>query len=405
MACEKQTDQNGFMVCEKLSEQNAFVVREKRFVPNVMRDFGAFSLSLLLSLSMVATVSARETDSDESASSTIEKSEKNSTSEKTSKSEKKSKSEKESKVDKEPKAEKQKKSKKRDKDDENVTRTARATDGKKVDLVDGMPPFLFWSSNSDSPKGFVLCLHELGMHSGVFEDMAKQLTASGYSVYSMDLRGFGGWTEKGSEGKMDLKKNLEDIKHAAEAIRKKHSGAKVFLLGEAMGGALALEAAAKFSDIISGAISSAPGGEHFGTLGNYLSVGSRFTAGNKRFNKGEELIKVATPKKELQDALMRDANVRLDLAPNELMACQFYMYKTRQFAKQIKTLPVMIVQGQKDGESRPQGAKKIFDNLSTEDKEFLALENGDHYVFEDIAVEPKAVQATVAWLDKHSAAN
>ena len=99
---------------------------------------------------------------------------------------------------------------------------------------------------------------------------------------------------------------------------------------------------------------------------------------------------------------MRDANVRLDLAPNELMACQFYMYKTRQFAKQIKTLPIMIVQGQKDGESRPQGAKKVFDNLSTEDKEFLALENGDHYVFEDIDVDKKAVNATVAWLDKHS---
>lgn len=30
-----------------------------------------------------------------------------------------------------------------------------------------------------------------------------------------------------------------------------------------MGGAVALEAAAKYSDIISGAISSAPGGEHF----------------------------------------------------------------------------------------------------------------------------------------------
>ncbi len=286
--------------------------------------------------------------------------------------------------------------------EQSSNKTVRETAGTKVDLVSGMPPFLFWSATGDTPKGYVLCLHELGMHSGVFEDMAKKLCASGYSVYSMDLRGFGGWSDKGPEGKMDLKNTLGDIKSAAEAIHKKHADSKVFLLGEAMGGALALEAAAKYSDIISGAISSAPGGEHFGTLGNYLTVGTRFTTGNKRFNKGEDLVKVATPKKELQDALMRDANVRLDLAPNELMACQFYMYKTRQFAKQIKTLPIMIVQGQKDGESRPQGAKKVFDNLSTEDKEFLALENGDHYVFEDIDVDKKAVNATVAWLDKHS---
>lgn len=281
-------------------------------------------------------------------------------------------------------------------------RSARSTTGTKVELVDGMPPFLYWASKADSPKGMVLCLHELGMHSGVFEDLAKKLRDSGYSVYSMDLRGFGGWNEKGAEGKMNLKNTLADVKNASEAIKKKHPGSKVFLLGEAMGGALALEAASKYPDIISGAISSAPGGEHFGTLGNYWSVGTRFLTGNKRFKKGEELVKIATPKKELQDALINDANVRLNLAPKELMACQFYMYKTRQFAKKIKSLPIMIVQGQKDGESRPEGAKKIFASLATEDKEFLALDNGDHYVYEDINVDGKAMTQTIAWLDKHS---
>jgi alpha-beta hydrolase superfamily lysophospholipase len=290
-----------------------------------------------------------------------------------------------------------------DKNDSATARSARETTGVKVDLVDKMPPFLFWSSSAESPKGIVLCLHELGMHSGVFEDLAKKLRESGYSVYSMDLRGFGGWSDKGSEGQMNLKNTLADIKAASEAIKKKHPGRRVFLLGEAMGGALALEAAAKYPDIISGAISSAPGGEHFNTFQNYSSVGTRFLTGNKRFNKGEELVRIATPKKELQEALISDSNVRLNLSPKELMACQFYMYKTRQFAKQIKSLPIMIVQGQRDGESRPSGAKKIFDSLATDDKEYLALDDGDHYVFEDINVDNKAMTQTVAWLDKHSA--
>lgn len=359
---------------------------EKPTMRNVIRKFSTIAFSLLMCFSIVSNVGAETGGADESDT----------------KSDSEKKVEKSSKERKSKKSEKDDKSSKKGDNDDKSNKSVRETTGSKVDLVSGMPPFLFWSTTGDSPKGYVLCLHELGMHSGVFEDLAKKLTASGYSVYSMDLRGFGGWSDKGPEGKMDLKNTLGDIKSAAEAIKKKHANSKVFLLGEAMGGALALEAAAKFSDIISGAISSAPGGEHFGTVGNYLSVGTRFTAGNKRFNKGEELVKVATPKKELQDALIRDANVRLDLAPNELMACQFYMYKTRQFAKQIKTLPIMIVQGQKDGESRPQGAKKVFDNLSTEDKEFLALENGDHYVFEDIDVDKKAMSATVAFLDKHS---
>jgi len=381
----------------KLTSNSAKVIKimagEKHTMRKAIRKLPIVTVSLLTCISMVA---------DADACFGKKKSDNNHIAEK-----KTDKDASDTKVD---KVASEKKSKKKDKSDKNdkggdSNRTVRETAGTKVDLVEGMPPFLYWQSTSESPKGMVLCLHELGMHSGVFDDLAKKLVASGYSVYSMDLRGFGGWKDKGSEGKMDLKDTLGDIKSATEAIRKKHPNSKVFLLGEAMGGALALEAASKFSDIISGAISSAPGGEHFGTLGNYLSVGTRFTAFNKRFNKGEELVKVATPKKDLQEALMKDANVRLDLAPNELMACQFYMYKTRQFAKQIKTLPIMIVQGQKDGESRPQGAKKVFDNLSTEDKEFLALENGDHYVFEDIDVDKKAMTATVAWLDKHSAQN
>lgn len=292
---------------------------------------------------------------------------------------------------------------KNDKSSKNDDRAPRATTATKVDLVEGMPPFLYWNSKGESSKGVVLCLHELGLHSGVFEDAASKLCDQGYSVYSMDLRGFGGWSDvKGSKGKMNLKNTLADIKSAADAIKKKTPDAKIFLLGEAMGGALALEAAAKYKDVISGAISSAPGGEHFNTVSNYLSVGSRFTLGNKRFNKGEELIEVATPKKELQEAFRKDSNVRLDLAPGELMACQFYMYKTKRFAKEIRELPVMIVQGLKDGESRPEGAKKIYDNLATKDKQYLSVENGDHYVFEDTKVDDKAMTATIAWLDKYS---
>ncbi len=290
---------------------------------------------------------------------------------------------------------------KKGEDTSSIKREKRTTTATSVDLVQGMPPFLYWEGRSDS-KGVVLCLHELGMYSGIFEDLGSKLKDNGYSVYSMDLRGFGGWTDKGAEGKMDLKNTLADIKSAAEAIRKKQSDKKVFLLGEAMGGALALEAASKFPDLISGAISSAPGGEHFHTLDNFLSVGGRFALGNKRFGKGEELLAIATPRKELQDALKNDSSVRLDLAPKELMDCQFYMYKTRRFARQIKDLPIMIVQGQKDGESRPEGAKKVFDNLATKAKEYLPVENGDHYVYEDINVDQNAMTATIAWLDKHS---
>ncbi len=292
---------------------------------------------------------------------------------------------------------------KKEASDDRPAAVARQLTGEPVKLIESMPPFLVWKA-TDKPKGNLVCLHELGMYNGVFEDLGKTLSKEGYTVYSMDLRGFGGWNDKkyGKEGEMDLKNTLGDIKTVAEELKKREPNMPVFLLGEAMGGALVLEAAAKYKDLIAGIISSAPGGEHFGTVSNYTTVGSRFLMGNKRFNKGAVLVEQGTPKKELQEALKSDPKIRLDLEPKELMACQFYMYKTKRFAKNIANTPVLIVQGQKDGESRPEGARKIYDKLATADKQFLELADGDHYVYEDTKVSKDAMQATIAWLDKRT---
>ncbi len=281
-------------------------------------------------------------------------------------------------------------------------RKPRANSAEKIALVSGLPDFLVWKAKG-TPKGAVLCLHELGLHSGVFEDLATRLSAKGYTVYSMDLRGFGGWRDKGKEGRMSLPHTLQDIKAAAEAIKKTKSDTPVFLIGEAMGGALALEAASKWPDLIAGTVSSAPGGEHFNTTQNYMTIGTKSIFGaNKDANYAESLIDIATPKASLQSAFKSDSQVRLDLTPKELMSCQFYMYKARRFARQIKALPVLIVQGLKDGESKPAGSQKVYDSLATKNKEYVPVKEGDHYALEDVKVDDDLVNTTVSWLDKNS---
>src|SRR5262245_2842156 len=85
-------------------------------------------------------------------------------------------------------------------------RDKRAVAAAPVGLVPGNPPALYWQA-SGQPKAALLCLHELGLHSGVFDDLGKRMSAQGVAVYSIDLRGFGGWQEmKGPEARMDLDK-------------------------------------------------------------------------------------------------------------------------------------------------------------------------------------------------------
>lgn len=279
----------------------------------------------------------------------------------------------------------------------------RISSGSEVVLVKDMPSTLFWPAKSEKPKAVVLCLHELGMHAGVFEDMAKRLSQEDMAVYSMDLRGFGGW--KGvdkNEGRMNIVKSLKDVKEHLAALKEKYPDLKVFLLGEAMGGAIALEAQSLFPELCAGTISSCPGGGHYKTWRNYRKVGGHFLANpNKDFGMAKSLITEATPRKEQQEYLANDPQVRMDLTPKELMSCQFYMYKARRFARSIKEQPVMIVQGMKDGESRPDGAQQVYKALSTKDKKFMEVAQGDHYIFEDKSVNDKVFNDTVSWLGDH----
>lgn len=273
-----------------------------------------------------------------------------------------------------------------------------------VELLKGKPPLANWISSNTTPKAVLLCLHELGMYSGVFENLGTRMAAQNYTVYALDLRGFGGWKKvTGTEGRMSLDRTLVDIKESVEALHGKYPGLPVFVLGEAMGGALALKAAATFPDLIQGTISSAPSGEHFHGTHNYMSVCKHLvTKGpNKRFAMGKELIAMATPRESVRESFEKDPEIRLDPAPSELMACQFFMYKTKDMARRITNSPVLIVQGQKDGESIPSGANKVFDSLATSDKQMMALADGDHYVYEDPKVNDIAFNGTLSWIEAH----
>lgn len=285
-----------------------------------------------------------------------------------------------------------------------------AADKQALTLVPNTPPVLFWPAQGGKGQTVVLCLHELGMHAGIFDDLASRLAQKGMDVYSLDLRGFGGWQKiAGKESRMDIVRSLKDVKDHLLALKneryKDKPGTKIFLLGEAMGGAIALEAQSLFPELIDGTISSNPGGEHFKTLRNYSKVGGHFIAhANKDFGMAKSLIQEATPRAEVRQFIENDPGVRLDLTARELMSCQFYMYKTRRFARAIKEDPVLIVQGLKDGESRPIGAERVYKSLATKDKKFIEVAEGDHYVYEDKQVNDKVFADTVSWLAEHGGA-
>jgi hypothetical protein len=103
-----------------------------------------------------------------------------------------------------------------------------------------------------------------------------------------------------------------------------------------------------------------------------MSVSAWLLVLSTLFGLGEKLMDVATPKQELKEALSEDEMVRMDVTSGEMVACQFFMYKTKAMAKAIKEMPVLIVHGDKDGESKLIGSESVFKNLATKRQEICA---------------------------------
>lgn len=287
-----------------------------------------------------------------------------------------------------------------------VEKKPRQIIGVPVGLVPGTPPALVWKPDG-KPRAALLCLHELGFYSGNFDDLGNRMSKQGMVVYAIDERGFGGWSDiPGKDSKMDMDKIVQDIKDSAEVIRKLNPGVPLFLLGEAMGGSLVLKVAADNPKLVNGVITAAPAGDHYNTTKNYAAVAHNIIAGGpgEVCDYGDQLLESATPREELRTAFRSDPKVRLDLAPRELMACQFFMYKTKSMAKQISDTPVLVVHGAKDGESKEAGSADIYSALKTKDKDYLVLPEGDHYTYEDVAVSTTAFEKTMDWINKHISA-
>ena len=108
------------------------------------------------------------------------------------------------------------------------------------------------------PKAVILALHSFGDYSAAFDLAAPDLAAAGYQVYGFDQAGFGARTL--ADGRWAGEARLvADAADTARRLDERHPDTPLFLLGESLGGAVAMLVASRHPEIpLRGLILAAP---------------------------------------------------------------------------------------------------------------------------------------------------
>ncbi|PZM80707.1 MAG: hypothetical protein DKT66_15760 [Candidatus Melainabacteria bacterium] len=266
----------------------------------------------------------------------------------------------------------------------------------------GTPPCLSWVDYEQPVRAVLLCVHGLGLHNGTYDAFGKRMSKMGFAVYAIDVRGFGSWMAAQGREKVDFDGCMEDVRSTLKVVHRAHPGLPVFVLGESMGGAIALRACAQFPELIDGLISSVPAGDRFKQGQTKLAVAFHLIADpNTPFDIGTSVIKQATAKPELRDSWGNNPLSRLKVSANELIQFQNFMNQNHKYAVLIKDRPVLFVQGCDDKLVRPEGTVELYNRLATKDRQIELIPKAEHLIFEEGQFTDREVEIVNNWLTSH----
>jgi alpha-beta hydrolase superfamily lysophospholipase len=94
-----------------------------------------------------------------------------------------------------------------------------------------------------TPRAAIVGLHGFNDYSNAFSEVGLYFRDRGIALYAYDQRGFGDAPDRGLW--VGQRRLLDDLKLVVGLVRRRHPGIPVFLIGESMGGALAMVAMAQ----------------------------------------------------------------------------------------------------------------------------------------------------------------
>ncbi len=229
------------------------------------------------------------------------------------------------------------------------------------------------------------------------------MAGRGFAVYAMDVRGFGQWVKLKGQHTVDFEACLVDVQSALKVLHKEYPGVPVFVVGESMGGAIAMESAARYPNLVDGLISSVPSSDRYQKLSSEVVVGMHYIRDpDKPINVAPEVINRCTTNPVLRKQMVNNSANHMKLSPKELKQFETFMKGNYDAAHLIEKTPVLMLAGFKDKLVKPEGTIELFNDLSTPDKLLMVVGDGEHLLLEENQLTEQLTVLITDWVKNES---
>jgi len=266
-------------------------------------------------------------------------------------------------------------------------------------------PGWVWTDPAVPQKALMLCVPGLGLHHRAFQSFAERIVGQGFTVVSFDVRGFGAYMQAKGHDHLDMKACVNDLLSIIALMRRDYPSRPVFLLGESMGGALALRVAAEKPELIDGLVCSVPAAERHQEASTKFKIGLKIiTSGNKPVDLAHTVVDKSVSPGDFRERAewLADPMARLKLTPLELVHFDRFMHQNKFYAGKICHTPVLLFQGASDRLVKEEGTQNLFRALATKDKALILLGNQEHLIFEANPYKDDVTLGIIGWLNAHA---
>ena len=231
------------------------------------------------------------------------------------------------------------------------------------------------------PKGTVVIIPGFNAYSGYYEWVAQQLVAQGLAVYAVDLRGRGD-----SDGERFFVDAFEDYVSDVEAVMSvvhaRESLGPIFMLGHSAGGVVSCLYTLAHQRELAGLICESFAFEIpapsfvlavFKGLSHVAPHAHILHLPNESFTRDAAAV----------EKMNNDPLIAHETQPTRTMAAMVRADERLKKEFPLITLPVLILHGTADKNTKPSGSQRFYDMAGSTDKTLKLYDGGYHDLLND----------------------